>query len=171
MLCTATISNVVVTKTLINGGASLNVLSVETFDMLQVPYDQLMPTRPFYGVTDSSTTLMGQVRLPVTFGNLPYNAILGYPALAKFMVTVHHGDNVLKMLGCSGVITVTCNKQDAFFSLEQAENSGDEGGVLPQDTTLAKKKQLLPMTHPKITKPAGDTSGPTPVVGTPLPPA
>ena len=34
MLYTPTISNVLVTKTLIDGGAGLNVLSVETFDRL-----------------------------------------------------------------------------------------------------------------------------------------
>ena len=39
MLCSPVISNVQVTKTLINGGAGLSVLSVETFDSLQVPYD------------------------------------------------------------------------------------------------------------------------------------
>ena len=67
MLCSPVISNVLVTKTLIDGGAGLNVLSVETFDRLQVPYDQLQPTKPFSGVTDGSTHLIGQVRLPVTF--------------------------------------------------------------------------------------------------------
>ena len=59
MLCSAVISNIQVTKTLIDGGAGLNVLSVETFDSLQVPYDQLQPTKPFSGVTDGSTTLIG----------------------------------------------------------------------------------------------------------------
>ena len=39
MLCTPTISNVLVTKTLIDGRAGLNVLSVQTFETLQVPYD------------------------------------------------------------------------------------------------------------------------------------
>ena len=34
MLCSLVISNVQVTKTLIDGGAGLNVLSVETFDNL-----------------------------------------------------------------------------------------------------------------------------------------
>ena len=94
MLCMPTISNVSVTKTLIDGGAGLNVLSVQTFDRLQVPYYQLHLTKPFSGVTDSSTHPIGQVRLPVTFGEcnnyrtelidfdiadirLPYNAILG----------------------------------------------------------------------------------------------
>ena len=36
MLCSPVISNVVVTKTLIDGGAGLNILSVQTFDRLQV---------------------------------------------------------------------------------------------------------------------------------------
>ena len=68
MLCSPVISNVQVTKTLIDGGARLNVLSVEMLDNLQVPYDQLQPTKPFPGITDDSTTPIGQVRLPVTFG-------------------------------------------------------------------------------------------------------
>ena len=41
MLCSPVISNVQVTKTLIDGRAGLNVLFVETFDSLQVSYDQL----------------------------------------------------------------------------------------------------------------------------------
>ena len=68
MLCSPIISNVLVTKTLIDGGAGLNVLSIDTFDRLQVSYDQLQPTKPFSGVTDGSTTPIGQIRLPVTFG-------------------------------------------------------------------------------------------------------
>ena len=136
MLCSPIISNVLVTQTLIDGGAGLNVLSVETFNNLQVPYDQLQPTKPFSGVTDSSTTLIGQVHLPVTFGTrdnyrtehidfdvarirLPYNAILGYPALAKFMAVTHHGYNVLKMPGSGGVITVPYEEKDAVCSLER----------------------------------------------------
>ena len=55
MLCSPTISNVLITKTLIDGGVGLNVLSVETFDRLQVSYDQLQPTKPFSGVIDGST--------------------------------------------------------------------------------------------------------------------
>mgnify|MGYP006867817524 CR=1 FL=1 len=59
MLCSPVISNVQVTKTLIDGSAGLNVLPVDTFDNLQVPYDQLQPTKPFSGVTDASTTPIG----------------------------------------------------------------------------------------------------------------
>ena len=88
-------------------------------------------------MTDGSTIPIGQVRLPVTFGEcknyrtklidfdvsyirLPYNAILGYPALAKFMAVTHHGYNILKMLGSGGIITVPCEERDAVCSLERA---------------------------------------------------
>ena len=88
-------------------------------------------------MTDGSTTPIGQVRLPVTFGErknyrtelidfdvahirLPYNAILGYPALAKFMAVTHHGYNVLEMQGSGGIITVPCEERDAVCSLERA---------------------------------------------------
>ena len=41
MLCSPIISNVLVTKTLIDGGAGLNVLSIQTFNRPYVPYHQL----------------------------------------------------------------------------------------------------------------------------------
>lgn len=68
MLCMPTINNIAVTKTLVDGGAGVNVISIETFEKLQVPYECLMPTRPFSSITDGSTRPLGQVRLPVTFG-------------------------------------------------------------------------------------------------------
>src|SRR5215216_181655 len=108
MLCTPTICNVAVTRTLIDGSTGLNVLSMEAFGLLHVPHGWLRPTKPFSGVGDGSTRPLGQIRLPVTFGtrdnyhtelidfdiariDLPYNAILGYPALAKFMAATHPG--------------------------------------------------------------------------------
>jgi hypothetical protein len=68
MLYTPTICNVAVTKTLVDGGAGLHILSVEAFGLLHVPYGRLLPTNPFSGVVDGSTSPMGQIRLPVTFG-------------------------------------------------------------------------------------------------------
>ena len=107
------------------------------YDNLQVPYDQLRPTKPFSGVTDGSIMPIGQVRLPVTFGQrnnyctdlidfevtrigLPYNAILGYPALAKFMAATHPGYNVMKMPGNSGVLTMVGDAKDALMALKLA---------------------------------------------------
>jgi hypothetical protein len=68
LLCTPTINNIAINRTLIDGGAGLNIISVEVFEKMQVPYHRLMPTRPFFGVTEGSTMRIGQVRLPVTFG-------------------------------------------------------------------------------------------------------
>jgi hypothetical protein len=68
LLCMPTINNIVVNRTLIDGGAGLNIISVEVFEKMQVPYHRLMPTRPFFGLTEGSTTPIGQVRLPIIFG-------------------------------------------------------------------------------------------------------
>jgi hypothetical protein len=137
LLCTPTINNIAVNRTLIDGGAGLNIISIKVFEKMQVPYHRLMPTRPFFGVTEGSTTPIGQVRLPITFDTrdnyrtesldfdvayivLPYNAILGYPTLARFMEATHHGFNVLKIPGANGTITVRCNEKDALRSVEHA---------------------------------------------------
>ena len=96
MLRTPTICNVAITKTLIDGGAGLNLLSVEAFSLLRVPPKRLNLRKPFSGVGGGASHSLGQIRLPVTFGmrdnyrtelvdfdialiGLPYNAILGYP--------------------------------------------------------------------------------------------
>ena len=166
MLCSPVISNVLVTKTLINGGAGLNVLSIETFDRLQVPYDQLQPSKPFSGVTDGSTTLIWQICLPVTFGKrdnyrtelidfdiarigLPYNAILGYPILAQFMAATHPAYNLMKMPGSSDVLTVAGDTKEALTALKLAFRAAaavhPAGEATPgaKEATPAKKKQMF----------------------------
>ena len=59
MLCTPTICQVADTRTLIDGGAGLNVLTVEAFSLLHVPLERLQPSRPFSGVGGSSTGSLG----------------------------------------------------------------------------------------------------------------
>ena len=188
MLCSPVITNVQVTKTLIDGGAGLNVLSVDTFDNLQVPYEQLQPTKPFSGVTDGSTTPIGQVRLPVTFRErknyhtelidfdvahirLPYNAILRYPALAKFMAVTHHSYNNLKMLGSGGIITVSCEERDAGCSIKRAFQAAaiddpDSRSEGPLETN-PRKKQLRRAGPQEDGVAAGASSGSAPVLGAP----
>jgi hypothetical protein len=181
LLCTPTINNIAINRTLIHGGVGLNIISVEVFEKMQVPYHRLMPTRPFFGVTEGSTTPIEQVRLPVTFGTrdnyrtesldfdvayiaLPYNAILGYPALAKFMAATHHSFNILKIPSVNGMITVRCNEKDALRSVEHVyreaatmfpadedllEHSGDltrKKQLMSQERAAAKKASLEPLT-------------------------
>jgi hypothetical protein len=165
LLCTPTINIINVNRTLIDGGAGLNIISVEVFEKMQVPYHRLMPTQLFFGVTEGSITPIGQVRLPVTFGTrdnymtesldfnvayivLPYNAILGYPTLARFMVATHHGFNVLKIPGANGMITMHWNEKDALRSVEHVYREaatmfpGDED-LLEHSGDLTRKKQLV----------------------------
>jgi hypothetical protein len=59
LLCTPTINNIAVNRTLIDGGASLNIISVEVFEKMQVMYHRLMPTRLFFRVTKGSTMPIG----------------------------------------------------------------------------------------------------------------
>jgi hypothetical protein len=197
LLCTPTINNIAVNHTLIDGGAGLNIISVEVFEKMQVPYHQLMPTRPLFGVTEGSKTPIGQVCLPVTFGTrdnyrtesfdfdvayiaLPYNAILGYPTLARFMAATHHGFNVLNILGANGMITVRCNEKDALQSVEHVyreaaamfptdedllEHSGDlmrKKQLVSQERAAAKKASLEPLLLGSTGKKFTTSASPTP---------
>jgi hypothetical protein len=165
LLCTLTINNIAVNRTLIDGGAGLNIISIEVFEKMQVPYHRLMQTRPFFGVIEGSTTFIGQVCLLVTIGTkdnymtesldfdvayiaLPYNAILGNPALARFMAATHHGFNVLKIPSANGTITVRCNEKDALCSvehvyLEAATMSPTDEDLLEHSGDLTRKKKLV----------------------------
>jgi hypothetical protein len=192
-----TINNIAVNRTLIDGGAGLNIISVEVFEKMQVPYHRLMPTRPFFGVTEGSTMPIGQVHPPVTFGTrdnyrtesldfdvayitLPYNAILGYPALARFMEATHHGFNILKIPGTNGTITVRCNEKDALRSVEHVyreaatmfptdedllEHSGDltkKKQLVSQERAAAKKASLEPHLPASAEKKFAASASPTP---------
>ena len=141
-------------------------------------------------MTDGSTTPIGQIRLPITFGQrdnyrtelidfdvvhirLPYNAILGYLALAKFMVVTHHGYNVLKMPGNHNIITIACEEKDALCSLEYAyqaaaiEDPDNEGAIYPPEVVPKKKKQLLRQEPQESGVSSCTTSGPAPTDGAP----
>ena len=46
---------------------------------------------------------------------LPYNGILGRPALAKFMAASHYAYNTLKMPGPLSIINVPSDRKDALI--------------------------------------------------------
>ena len=90
----------------------------------------------FQGVNPGRSEPKGKVTLPVTFGGelnyrterivfdvaeipLPYNRILGRPALAKFMAASHYAYNTLKMPGPMNIITVPSDKKDALICADQ----------------------------------------------------
>jgi hypothetical protein len=136
MLVSPTIRNIKVTKMLVDGGAGLNLVSSAVLRKLQIPDGELGETGTFQGVNPGRSKPKGKITLPVTFGGelnyrtekvtfdvadipLPYNGILGRPALAKFMAASHHAYNVLKMPGPISVITVPCDKKDALICADK----------------------------------------------------
>ena len=50
---------------------------------------------------------------------LPYNGILGRPALAKFMAASHYAYNTLKMPGPMGVLTIPSDAKDAIICMDK----------------------------------------------------
>ena len=58
--------------------------------------------------------VFGVVDLP-----LPYNGILGRPALAKFMAASHYAYNTLKMRGPLGVLTILSDEKDVIICVDK----------------------------------------------------
>ena len=131
-----TIRNLKVTKMLVKGGASLNLISPVVVRRLQIPDGDLEETGMLQGVNPGRSQPKGKITLPMTFRGqlnhrterivfdvdeipLPYNGILGRPALAKFMAASHYAYNMLKMPGPMNIITVPSDKKDALICADQ----------------------------------------------------
>jgi hypothetical protein len=96
-------------RVLIDGGSSINLLYQSSLEKLGIPLAQLKPSRlTFHGIVPGhSCTPLGKMQLEVLFGkkgksrrkpisfelvdiSSPYHALLGRPALAKFMAVPHY---------------------------------------------------------------------------------
>jgi hypothetical protein len=121
LVVSSTIANVKLYHVLIDGGASLNLISLMAFQKLQIPMSRLSPSQPFFGVGPGSIIPRGSISLPIMFEtpenyrtesiifnvvkvNLSFNAIIGRPALYQFMAISHYGYLDLKMLSPNGII-------------------------------------------------------------------
>jgi hypothetical protein len=119
------VAEVRLTKVLITGGSGLNLIFASTLRKMGLDFtDMLVPSKfPFYSIVPGNAAHpLGTVVLPVTFGmrenyrtkfikfevanfKSSYHAILGRPALAKFMAVLHYVYLLLKMPGQSGILT------------------------------------------------------------------
>jgi hypothetical protein len=142
-------------RVLIDGGSSISLLYRTSMEKLGIPEIQLKPTkRTFHGIVPRhSCTPMGRIELEVLFGgkdnhrrepiwfevvdlNSPYHALLGRPALAKFMAVPHYAYLKMKLPGPRGVITITgCYKK----SIECARASSK----LVEALVIAEEKRQL----------------------------
>jgi hypothetical protein len=164
------IANMRLHHVLIDGGANLNVISHAAFKQLQIPGSRLGPSRPFSGVGPQPVYPLGSIALPITFGteenirmenivfdvaevNLPFNAIIGRPALCQFMAISHYGYLVLKMLSSAWVLSVQGDRAAALAAVEKlhalaAEAARlDDGGRNPS-TSGSKAPTKVPKVRP-----------------------
>jgi hypothetical protein len=119
------IGNARLSKVLMDGGSSLNIIYVETLELLGVDRSTIRAgAAPFHGIVPGKRVLpLGQLDLPVCFGTPSnfrkgtltfevvgfrgtYHAVLGRPCYAKFMAVPNYTYLKLKMPGPKGTITV-----------------------------------------------------------------
>ncbi|KAI5003408.1 hypothetical protein ZWY2020_030568 [Hordeum vulgare] len=130
-------------KVLMDGGSSINILYFDTFQRMNLLEKDLMPsTTVFHGIVPGKSAYpIGRVRLTVAFGTTsnyrseslmfevvklksPYHALFGRPAYARFMVRPCYVYLKLKMRGPKGPITIDgdrriareCEEGDAAYA-------------------------------------------------------
>jgi hypothetical protein len=113
-------------RVIIDGGSIINLLYRNSMEKLGILAAQLKPSRlTFHGIVPGlSCSPMGRIQLDVLFGekgnfrhepiwfevvdlSSPYHALLGRPALAKFMAIPHYAYLKMKLPGPRDVITIT----------------------------------------------------------------
>jgi hypothetical protein len=127
------IGNVRLTKVLMDGGSSLNIIYAETLGLMQIDLSSIRTgAAPFHGIIPGKRVQpLGQLDLPVCFGTpsnfrretltfkvvgfrVTYHAVLGRPCYAKFMAVPNYTYQKLKMPGPNRVITVSPTYQHVY---------------------------------------------------------
>jgi hypothetical protein len=127
------IGNARLSKVLMDGGSSLNIIYAETLGLLGINLSAIRAgAAPFHGIVPGKRVLpLGQLDLPVCFGTPSnfrketltfevvgfrgtYHAVLGRPCYAKFMAVPNYTYLKLKMSGPNGTITVGSTYRHAY---------------------------------------------------------
>jgi hypothetical protein len=127
------IGNARLTKVLMDGGSSLNIIYAETLGLVGVDLSMIRAgAAPFHGIVPGKRVLpLGQLDLPISFGTPSnfrketltfevvgfrgtYHAVLGRPCYAKFMVVPNYTYLKLNMPGPKGIITIGSTYRHAY---------------------------------------------------------
>jgi hypothetical protein len=127
------IGNARLTKVLMDGGSSLNIIYAETLELLGIDLSMIWAgAAPFHGIVPGKRVLpLGQLDLPVCFGTPSnfrketltfevvgfrgtFQAVLGRPCYARFMVVPNYTYLKLKMPGPNGTITAGSMYRHAY---------------------------------------------------------
>jgi hypothetical protein len=119
------IGNIRLSKVLMDGGSSLNIIHADTLELLGVDRSEVWAgATPFHGITPGKRILpLGRIDLPVYFGTpsnfrketltfevvgfrATYHAVLGRQCYTKFMAILNYTYLKLKMPGPNKIITV-----------------------------------------------------------------
>jgi hypothetical protein len=156
------IDNVRLTKVLMDGGSSLNIIYAETLGLPWIDLSLVWAgTTPFHWIIPGKRVQpLGQLDLPVCFGTPSnfrretltfevvgfrgtYHAVLGRPCYAKFMVVPNYTYLKLKMLGPNGVITVGPTYRHAYECdvecVEYAEALAESKALIADLESLSKE--------------------------------
>jgi hypothetical protein len=156
------IGNVRLTKVLMDGGSSLNIIYAETLGLLQIDLSSIRTgTMPFHGIIPGKRVQpLGQLDLSVCFGTPfnfrretltfevvgfrgTYHAVLWRPCYAKFMVVPNYTYLKLKMSGPNGVITVGPTYRHAYECdvecVEYAEALAESEALIADLESLSKE--------------------------------
>ena len=146
------------TRVLMDGGSSLNLLYQDTVHKMGINPSRIKPTKtPFKGVIPSvEARCTGSITLEVVFGSpdnfrseefifdiVPfrsgYHALLGRTAFARFNLVPHYAYLKLKMPSPRGVITVNGNTERSLRTEEHIAALAAEvqSGLLKQNRNLA----------------------------------
>jgi hypothetical protein len=155
-------SNVRLTKVLMDGGSSLNIIYVETLGLLRIDLSSVRAgAAPFHGIIPGKRVQpLGRLDLPVCFGTPSnfrretltfevvgfrgtYHAVLGRPCYAKFMAIPNYTYLKLKMSGPNGVITVGPTYRHAYECdvecVEYAEALAESEALIADLESLSKE--------------------------------
>jgi hypothetical protein len=175
-------NNVRFSKVLIDNGSNIKIMYRDTMQKLGIKENMLEPSQTtFHGIVPGlSCAPMGKIRIDVMFGNRdnyrvenlmfevvdldsPYHALLGRPALAKFMASTHVAYLKMKMPGPRGVITIIGDYKRSMACALAGSNLAETLIIAEEKKRLKRAVEIAeavvagkPM--PGMTNPNGTTS-------------
>jgi hypothetical protein len=149
-------NNVRFIRVLVDNGSANNIMYRDTMVKLGISPNQLMPSScTFHGIVPSiSCAPMGEIWIDVAFGTKDnyrvesiefevvdlesaYHALLGRPALSKFMISTHVAYLKMKMPGPNGIISISGDYKRAIQCASAGSNLAESLVI------AAEKKKLL----------------------------
>jgi hypothetical protein len=165
-------------KTMIDSGASLNLLMRRTFIEMGLSLADLTPVQDtFHGIIPGQSCMpIGRIDLEVSYGSgenkrretltfevasfdIGYNCILGRPFLLKFMAIIHTAYATIKMPGPKGVITLRSDARTKACENAALTHAGKFGNKEAQDLAVKMAKIQQGNTPSRIATPGSAAGG------------